>query len=47
MRAGISLGDSVAAMYGAIGALMALHARSLAVVAGRWWTWHCTRRCSA
>lgn len=27
-RAGISLGDSVAAMYGAIGALMALHARS-------------------
>ena len=27
VRAGISLGDSVAAMYGAIGALMALHAR--------------------
>jgi len=27
-RAGISLGDSVAAMYGAIGALMALHARN-------------------
>ncbi|MCC7546507.1 MAG: CoA transferase [Burkholderiales bacterium] len=28
VRAGISLGDSVAALYGAIGALMALHARS-------------------
>ncbi|MCW5622483.1 MAG: CoA transferase, partial [Burkholderiales bacterium] len=28
VRAGISLGDSVAAMYGAIGALIALHARS-------------------
>jgi len=28
VRAGISLGDSVAAMYGAIGALMALHARN-------------------
>ena len=27
VRAGISLGDSVAALYGAIGALMALHAR--------------------
>jgi formyl-CoA transferase len=27
VRAGISLGDSVAAMYGVIGALMALHAR--------------------
>jgi formyl-CoA transferase len=27
-RAGISLGDSVAAMYGVIGALMALHARA-------------------
>jgi succinyl-CoA---D-citramalate CoA-transferase len=27
-RAGISLGDSVAAMYGVMGALMALHARS-------------------
>jgi formyl-CoA transferase len=27
VRAGISLGDSVAAMYGAIGALMALHAK--------------------
>jgi formyl-CoA transferase len=27
VRAGISLGDSVAAMYGALGALMALHAR--------------------
>jgi formyl-CoA transferase len=28
-RAGISLGDSVAAMYGVIGALMALHARGI------------------
>jgi formyl-CoA transferase len=29
VRAGISLGDSVAAMYGVIGALMALHARKV------------------
>jgi len=28
VRAGISLGDSIAAMYGVIGALMALHARA-------------------
>ena len=28
VRAGISLGDSIAAMYGVIGALMAVHARA-------------------
>jgi formyl-CoA transferase len=50
VRVGVSIGDTLAALHGVIGVLMALHHRQASVPApkgrARWSTWRCTRRSS-
>jgi formyl-CoA transferase len=46
VRTGISIGDSIAALWGAIGALMALRHRRSMAGPGRWSMWRFTKRFS-
>jgi crotonobetainyl-CoA:carnitine CoA-transferase CaiB-like acyl-CoA transferase len=47
VKTGISIGDSIAALWGALGALMALrHKEGQWRRRARWWTSRSTRRCS-
>ena len=45
-RVGISIGDTLSALYGVIGAMMALEHRGAGPAAGRSSTSRCTNRCS-
>ena len=46
VRVGISIGDSLAALFGVIGALMAIVSRARHAARGRWSTSRSTRPCS-